>query len=331
MRAFTRREFIILAGGVGGLGGRTAASAALAESVYPTKPVRILTPYPPGGPTEILSRLLGAKLQERLGQPFVIESRAGAAGNVGTDYIAKSPGDGYNLLMGASGPLAINVTLYKSLPYDPTRDLAAVVLVASVPLVLVVSAAVPAKNLAELMGLLKAKPDAYSYASAGNGSPQHLSAELFKFMTGAKMVHVPYKGAGPAINDLIGAQVQIDFESMIAILPQIKSGRVRALAVTSKARSPLLPDVPTLNEAGVPGYESIAWYGILAPASTPRDIVLKLNHEIGAVLDLPDIRARMAELGTPPVHGSPEDFAAFIREEIVKWGKVVKASGATVD
>jgi len=325
MRGMTRRDFMILAGGLAG------APAAFAQSAYPAKPVRIVTPYPPGGPTEILARLLGAKLQERMGQPFVIESRPGAGGNVGTDYIAKSPGDGYNLLMGASGPLAINVTLYKSLPYDPTKDLAAVVLVASVPLVLVVNAAFPAANLHELMAALKAKPDAYSYASAGNGSPQHLSAELFKFMTGLNMVHVPYKGSGPAINDLIGAQVQIDFESMISILPQIKGGRVRALAVTSKTRSPLLPDVPTLNEAGVPGYESIAWYGVMAPGSTPREIVLKLNHEIGAVLDLPDISTRMAELGSPPVHGSAEDFSAFIRAEIVKWGKVVKASGATVD
>jgi len=325
MRAMTRRRFITLTAGIAGAG------RAFPQSAYPTKPVRFVTPYPPGGTTEILARLLGAKLQDRMGQPFLVESRPGAGGNVGTDYVAKSPGDGYTLLMGASGPLAIDVTLYKNLPYDPTKDLAAVILVASVPLVLVVTSSFPAKSVKELMDMLKAKPDAYSYASAGNGSPQHLSAELFKLMTGLKMVHVPYKGSGPAINDVVGAQVPIMFDSMISILPQIKGGRVRALAVTSAARAELLPDVPTLAEAGVSGYESIAWYGVMAPGSTSQEIILKLNREMGAVLDLPDIRARMAEMGSPPVHNSPEKFAAFIRTEIVKWGKVVKESGATVD
>jgi tripartite-type tricarboxylate transporter receptor subunit TctC len=303
----------------------------LAEATYPSKPVHLVTPYPPGGPTEILARLLCAKLQERMGVPFLVDSRPGATGNLGTDFVAKSPGDGYTLVMGAAGPLAINVTLYKQLPYDPTRDLAAVILVASAPLVLVVHPSVPAKSVRDLMDLLKAKPDAYSYASAGSGSPQHLSAELFKLMTGLSMVHVPYKGAGPAINDLIGGQVQVDFESMIAIMQQIKAGRVRPLAVTSASRSALLPEVPTLAESGVPGYETLTWYGVLAPGTTPREIIAKLNHEIGAVLELPDVRSRINELGSPPVHGTPEQFSDFIRGEITKWSKIVRESGATVD
>jgi len=326
MRMRYRRRLLIAAGALAGLPGTGSAQAA-----YPNKPVRIITPYPPGGPTEILARLLGAKLQDRFGQPFVIESRAGAGGNVGTDYVAKSPPDGYTLLMGASGPLSINVTLFSSLPYDPTRDLAAVVLVASVPLVLTVNAAVPATTVKELMDLLRAKPDALSYASAGNGSPQHLSAELFKEMTGLRIVHVPYKGSGPAINDLIAGQVQLSFESMIGILPHLHGKRVRALAVTSERRSRMLPDVPTLAEAGVPGYQSIAWYGIMAPGATPKEIIARLNREMGAVLDQPDIKGRLEELGSPPVHGTPEEFSAFIRAEIAKWGRVVKASGAKVD
>jgi tripartite-type tricarboxylate transporter receptor subunit TctC len=325
MHAVTRREWMVLAGGL------ALSPFAFAEQKYPNHAVRVITPYPPGGPTDILARLMGAKLQERMGQSFLVESRPGAGGNVGTDYVAKSPGDGYTLLMGASGPLAINASLYKRLPYDPTKDLAAVVLVASVPLVLVVNASFPAKSVKELMDLLRAKPDGYSYASAGNGSPQHLSAELFKSMAGLKMVHVPYKGSAPAITDLIDGQVPIDFESMIAILPHIKGGRARALAVTSTMRSALLPDVPTLAEAGVPGYESIAWYGVLAPGSTPPDIVRQLNQEIGTVLDLPDIKSRLADLGSPSVHGTPEQFAEFIRSETVKWGKVVKSTGATIE
>lgn len=325
MRAITRREFMILSGGL------ACAPGAFARSDYPSKAVHIITPYPPGGPTDILARLIGAKLQQRMGEPFIVEARPGAAGNVGTAYVAKSPADGYTLVMGASGPLAINVTLYKKLPYSPLQDFAPIILVAAVPLVLVVHPSVPARTVKELMDQLRSRPEGYSYASAGSGSPQHLSGELFKMMTGLKMVHVPYKGSAPAINDLMGGQVQLDFESMIAIIQQIKAGRVRPLAVTSSKRSPLLPDVPTLAESGVPGYESIAWYGVLAPRSTPRDIVVKLNSEIGAALDLPDMRTRMEELGSASVHGTPEQFHDFMQAEIAKWGKVVRASGATVD
>ena len=307
------------------------AAAPAAAQNYPTKPVKFVTPYPPGGTTDILARLLGTKLQQSLGQPFLVESKAGAGGNVGTDSVAKAPGDGYTILMGASGPLAINVSLFKNLPYNPEKDLAPVVHVASVPLVLVVHQSFPAKNVKELLALLKAKPDGYSYASAGNGTPQHLSAELFKQLTGTKMVHVPYKGSGPAINDLVGGQVPIAFESLIPILPQLKGGKLRPLAVTSLKRSALLPDVPTLDESGVKGYESIAWYGVVAPGKTPKPIVDKLNAEMVKALRDPDIKQRLAEMGSAEVAGSPEKFGALIKAEIAKWAPVVKASGATID
>jgi tripartite-type tricarboxylate transporter receptor subunit TctC len=302
-----------------------------AAQTYPTKPVKFITPYPPGGTTDILARLVGTKLQQSLGQPFLVEAKPGAGGNTGTDSVAKSPADGYTILMGASGPLAINVTLFKSLPYNPLTDLAPVVHVASVPLVLVVHESFPAKNVKELLALLKAKPDGYSYASAGNGTPQHLSAELFKQLTGTKIVHVPYKGSGPAINDLVGGQVPIAFESLIPILPQLKGTKVRALAVTSLKRSPLLPDVPTLDESGVKGYESIAWYGVVAPGKTPKPIVDKLNAEMVKALRDPEVKQRLAEMGSSEVAGTPDQFGALIKSEIAKWGPVVKASGATVD
>lgn len=306
------------------------ALPALAQN-YPNKPIKFITPYPPGGTTDILARLMGPSLQASLGQPMVIESRAGAGGNVGTDFVAKAPPDGYTILSGASGPLSINVTLFKNLPYDPTKDLAPIIHVASVPLILVVHPSFPAKSLKEFLEVLRAKPDGYSFASAGNGTPQHLSAELFKTTTNTKMVHVPYKGSGPAVNDLIGGQVPIAFESMIAVLQYVKSGRLRALAVTGPKRSPLLPDVPTVAEAGVPGYESLAWYGVMAPGGTPKPIIDRLNGAMGKALDTPELKQRLLELGSDNVHGTPEQFGAFIKSEIAKWGKVVKESGATVD
>ena len=306
------------------------AHFAAAQS-YPSKPVTIITPYPPGGTTDILARLVGQKLQVSLGQPFLVDARPGAGGNVGTDYVAKRPGDGYTLLSAASGPIAINPSLYKKLPYDPQKDLVPIILAVSVPLALVVHPSIHAANVKELIALLKANPDKYNYASAGNGTPQHLSMELFKSMTGTQIVHVPYKGTGPAINDLIGGQVPMAFESMLAVLPQIKGGRLRALAVSSSKRSSTMPDTPTVAEAGVPGYESIAWYGFLAPKGTPKDIVNKLNAEMAKALDAPDVHAKLTELGSDKVHGTPEEFEEWIKSETAKWGKVVKASGATVD
>jgi len=308
----------------------TLSGAAFGQA-YPAKPVRFIYPYAPGGTTEFLARQIGTKLQQSLGQPFLVESKPGAGGNVGTDIVVKSPADGYTILLGASGPLAINVTLFKALPYDPTVDLVPIIHAASVPLVLVSNPSFQAKSVKELLEMLKAKPDNYPYASAGIGTPQHLSAELFKLMTGVKATHVPYKGSGPAVVDLIGGQVPFGFESMLVVLSQIKGGKLRAIAMTDIKRSPLIPDVPTVAEAGVPGYEAIAWYGVMAPKGTPGQIVTLLNSEMRKALTSPDVKAWLQEQGSSDVAGTPQQFGNFIKAEIAKWGKVVKASGASAD
>ena len=304
--------------------------AALAQA-YPNKPVTFISPSAPGGTTDILARILAPRLQQALGQPFLVEYRPGAGGNVGTSMVSKASPDGYTILMGASGPLSINVTLFKALPYDPTTDLVPVVHVASVPLLLVTNPSFPAKNVRALLDMMKAKPDGYSYASAGTGTPQHLSAELLKLMTGVKATHIPYKGSGPAINDLMGGQVPFGFESMIAVLQQVKGGKLQALGITDTRRSPVLPDIPTLAESGVPGYDAIAWYGVMAPKGTPASVVSVLNTEMRKVLALPDVKQQLLDLGSTDVAGPPEQFGGFIKSEIAKWGKVVKASGATAD
>lgn len=307
-----------------------AAQLACAQN-YPAKPIRFYTPYPPGGTTDILARIFGAKMHEAWGQPVVIEAKPGAGGNIGADYVAKSPPDGYTILMGASGPLAINASLFSKLPYDPAKDFAPVVLSASVPLVLVTHPSLPVRNVKEFIALMKARPGQFNYASAGPGSPQHLTAEMFKFMAKVEMAHIPYKGSGPAIVDLIGGQIPFAFESMIPILPHVKSGKLRGLAVTSTARSPVLPEISTVAESGVPGFESIAWYGVVAPAGTPKEIVAKLNAEMVKIANLPDIRQRLIEMGSPPVAGTPDQFGALIKSEIPKWGKVVKQANVSLD
>jgi tripartite-type tricarboxylate transporter receptor subunit TctC len=306
-----------------------AAQSAAAQ--YPSKPIRIVTPYPPGGPTDILARLLGQRMHEDWGQPVIVEAKPGAGGNVGTDYVAKAAPDGYTLLMGASGPLAINVTLFSKLPYDPTIDLTPVIHVASVPLVLVAHPSLPAKSIEELIALLKSKPGQFDYASAGPGTPQHLTGEMFKSMAGLYVVHIPYRGAAPAIADVIGGQVPFMFDSMISSIAQVKSGRLRALAITSANRSTLLPDVPTVKESGVPNFEATAWYGVVAPAAVPKEIIARLNGELLKVLKTPEIRQRLAEFGSDFVGGPPEQFGQFIKAEIAKWGKVVRDSGAHAD
>jgi tripartite-type tricarboxylate transporter receptor subunit TctC len=306
------------------------AANGLAQT-YPAKPIRFYTPYPPGGTTDILARLIGAKLYESWGQPVIVDAKPGAGGNIGTDFVAKSPADGYTILMGASGPLAINVSLFSKLPYDPVKDLAPVILTASVPLILVTHPSLPAKNVKEFIALMKSRPGQFNYASAGPGSPQHLTAEMFKFMAKVDMAHIPYKGSGPAIVDLVGGQIPFAFESMIPVLPHVKAGKLRALAVTSAKPSPVLPEIPTVAESGVPGFESIAWYGVVAPAGTPRDIIAKLNAEMARILNLPDIKQRLIEMGSPPVAGTPDQFGALIKSEIVKWGKVVKQAHVSLD
>jgi tripartite-type tricarboxylate transporter receptor subunit TctC len=310
--------------------GLCVAQAACAQT-YPSKPIRFFTPYPPGGTTDILARIVGAKMYEAWGQPVIIEAKPGAGGNIGADFVAKSPPDGYTILMGASGPLAINASLFSKLPYDPAKDFAPVVLSASVPLVLVTHPSLPVKSVMDFIALMKAHPGQFNYASAGPGSPQHLTAEMFKFMVKVEMTHIPYKGSGPAIVDLIGGQIPFAFESMIPILPHVKSGKLRGLAVTSATRSPVLPQILTVAESGVPGFESIAWYGVVAPAGTPKEIVAKLNTEMVRIANLPDIKQKLMEMGSPPVAGTPEQFGALIRSEIPKWGKVVKQANVSLD
>ena len=304
--------------------------AALAQS-YPTRPIKLIVPYAPGGPGDILGRLMAQKLTDGLGQPVVVDYRPGAGGTIGTEAVARSPADGYTLLIAANGALAINVTLLKTLPYDPLRDLTPVIHVATVPLILTVHPSVPARTVGELIALLKAKPNSYAFASAGNGTPQHLAGELFKSVTGVSMVHVPYKGTVPAVNDLVAGQVPLALENITGVLPHVRSGRLRALAIAASTRSSLLPEVPTMSEAGVPGFEASAWFGIMAPTGTPQAIVDRLNALMAKALDTPELKQRLAGLGSDPVHGSPDAFGAFIQSEIVKWGKVVKESGATAE
>lgn len=307
-----------------------ATSVACAQG-YPSKPVRMVVPFPPGGTTDILARAVGQKLSEAWNQQVIIDNRPGAGGNIGTDIVAKAPADGYTLLMGTVGTQAINASLYAKLPYDPVKDFAPVTLVASVPNVLVVNATIPAKSVKELIALAKAKPGQLTFASSGNGTSIHLSGELFKTMTGTFMLHIPYKGSAPALTDLMGGQTNMMFDNLPSSMPHIKSGMLRALAVTSAKRSPALPDVPTIAEAGVPGYEASSWFGVLAPAGTPKEIVARLNADIVKVLAAPDIKERLSAQGADPVGNTPEQFAAYIRTEQIKWAKVVKDSGAKIE
>ena len=304
---------------------------AASAQQWPQKPVRLIVPFPPGGSTDVLGRIIATKLGEALGQQVIVDNRGGAGGVIGTDMVVKSPPDGHTLLFSASAPIANNVTLMKNVPYEPQRDLAPVIRVASVPLVLVVHPSVPARSVKELIALLRQRPNDFTYASASTGTPQHLSAELFKMLAHVKMTHIPYKGSGPAMTDVIGGQVPITFEVFITALSYVKAGRLRALAQTGATRSTHLPDVPTIAETGIPGYESSGWYGVLAPAGTPASIVGRVHTETARLMAAPDMKQRMVELGADPAADTPEQFARFIREETVKWAKVIRESGATAD
>ncbi|WP_244835898.1 tripartite tricarboxylate transporter substrate binding protein [Cupriavidus plantarum] len=297
---------------------------------WPTKPIRMIVPYPPGGPTDIVARVVGQKLSERLGQTIVVDNRPGAGGNIGADTVAKSAPDGYTLLV-ATTAHAINMTLFTKPGYSTSKDFAPVSMLTSGPLVLVTAPSTPAKNVAELIALARAKPGAITFASSGNGQSTHLAAELFDSMAGVKMTHVPYKGSAPALTDVMAGQATVMFDTMLSSMPFVRDGKLKALAVTGTARSPAAPDVPTMAEAGVAGYEATAWNALLVPANTPPAVVNKLSDALKAVLTQEDVRARFATQGFAAAWTSPADTGRFIAREIDKWGKVVKASGATVD
>jgi len=306
-----------------------SGATAFAQS-YPSKPIRVVVPATPGGAIDLAARTIGAKLTEAWGQPVVVENKGGAAGIVGSDSVAKAAPDGHTLALVASSH-AINPSLYAKLPFDTVKDFAPVILTHVVPLVLVVNQALPAKSVNEFISYAKANPGKLSFASSGNGGAPHLSAELFKAMAGIDMLHVPYKGSTAAHPDLLSGQVPVMFDTVVAIAPHVKSGRVRALGVTTTRRSAVLPDVPPISQAGLPGYDTSTWGGVLAPGGTPMEIVAKLNAEIARILKMPDVRERMMNAGSEPGGGTPEQFKAFIDAEMIKWAKVVKDSGAKAD
>jgi tripartite-type tricarboxylate transporter receptor subunit TctC len=309
-----------------------ASAAALAQAqAWPSKPIKWVVPFAPGGTTDILARTVGEKLALALGVPVVVENKPGAGGGVGADFTAKSAPDGYTIMGGTISTHAINASLYKDLPYDPVKDFVAITMIARVPNMLVVNPNVPAKDVKELIALLKASPGKYTFASSGNGTSQHLSGELFKTMAGVDMQHVPYKGSPPALQDVVGGQVTMTFDNITTAWPLAKSGKLRALAVTTAKRSSVAPDVPTLAESGLPGFEVGSWQGVFAPAGTPPDIVKRLSVEIVKVLGLPEVREKLGGLGAEIVADSPEEFAAIVKAEVVKWSDVVKKSGARVD
>jgi len=302
-------------------------TAALAHAQdYPSRPVRIVVPFAAGGPNDIIARLVGQKLAEALGQQVVVDNRPGAGGNIGTDAVAKAAPDGYTLLSAGPGSLIMNPLMAK-VPYDTARDFAPVSLMASAPNVLVVHPSVPAATVRELIALARAQPGRLNYASGGTGSSAHLAPALFAAMAGIDLTHVPYKGTGPGLNDLLGGQVQLAIFGIPPLLPHIKSGRLRALAVTGKRRSSELPDVPTVDEAGVPGYEVSPWYGLLAPAGTPPPIVARLASEVTKIVRAADMREKLAAQGAEPGGGTPEEYAAVIRSETVLWTRVIREAG----
>jgi tripartite-type tricarboxylate transporter receptor subunit TctC len=307
-----------------------AAMTANAQS-YPSKPIRIVVPYPPGGFNDTLGRTLATKFQEAWGQAAIVENKPGGNTVIGTDFVAKSPPDGYTLLVVAF-PFAVTPSLIRNMPYDTVRDFAPVILAATSPNLLVVNPqALAVGSVKELIAQAKAKPGAISYASTGNGSSNHISMELFKSLAGVQLLHIPYKGSAPAVTDLLGGQVPVMFDNVPNVLPHVKSGRLRALAVSGSKRSPLVPDLPTVAEAGVPDYEVTVWFGLVAPAGTPREVVQKLNAEVQKILAMPDVRERFMSQGVEPQGSTPEQFAEHIRTQMAKWAKVVQDAGVKAE
>jgi tripartite-type tricarboxylate transporter receptor subunit TctC len=311
--------------------GSEPALGAAKGQAYPNKPIRFIVPFPAGGIADLFARLIGQKFNEAWGQPAVVENRPGAGGNIGAEIVAKSPADGYTLVMGSIGTHSVNISLFRKLAFDPIRDFAPVALVMEAEGLLVLHPSVPAKTVKELIALARARPGQLSYASAGNGTAAHLAGELFKSMARVDMLHIPYKGNVPAITDLIAGQTSLLFATMPTVLPQVRAGKLRALAVTGAVRSPAAPELPSIAEAALPGYEVTNWIGIFAPAGTPRDIVSKLNGETVRIMQAPEIRKRLTNEGAKFTPKTPDEFAAFVKSEVAKWAKVVKDAGIRVD
>ena len=306
------------------------AGGTMAQA-YPTKPVRMIVGFPPGGGTDVVARVISQKLSEWWGQAVTVENRAGATGTIGADAVAKSPADGYTLIMGHVNSHAIAPNLFAKLPYDPIRDFAAVAYVGYVPNVLAVHPSINVKSVKELVALLKANPGKYNYASSGNGSTQHLAGELFKQLTGTNIVHVPYKGSGDAIKDLLAGVVAMNFDTMPPVLPHIQAGKLRGLAISTPKRLPLLPDVPTFVEEGINGFDVANWYGIMAPAGTPREIVQKINLDANKAMLVPEVRARLESVGTQMHEQSPAEFEAYMKSEVAKYAKLIKDIGVRIE
>lgn len=302
-----------------------STGAALAQS-YPDKPIRLVVPWPPGGSVDIIGRLISVKLGQMLGQPIVIENRSGASSNIGMDTVAKSRPDGYTLVLNTI-PLATNPSLFAKMPFDVSKDFAPIALIAKMPHLLITTQALPVGNMRELLTLAKSQPGKLTYSSAGNGSTFHMAGELFKYLSNTFVVHVPYRGGGPALTDAISGQVDISFPSLVAALPFVKAGKVKALAITSSSRSPLLPEVPTIAEAGLPGYEFTSWFMLLAPAGTPHEIVTKINQAVTETMKSPELAERFAKEGTEIVTGSPEQAGTFLTAELTQWSRIIKERG----
>ena len=308
-----------------------ACSLASAQSNYPSRPIRIIVAYTPAGTTDILARALGQEFTKSWSQPVIVDNRPGANGNIGTEAAAKAQPDGYTLLMGTAATHGVNPSLYPKLPFDAVKDFAPISLTAIVPNILVVNNGLAVKTVKELIAYAKANPGKLTHGSPGVGSTGHMSAELFKSMAGIQMAHVPYKGSAPTLQDLMGGQIQVVIDNIPPYLPQVKAGKIRALAVTPAKRSPAAPDLPTMAEAGLKGYDASSWFGLFSPAGTPRDVVQKIAAESQRILNLPDVRDRLLGLGAQPVGGTPEEFGTFVQEEINKWAGVIRAANIKLE